>query len=114
MNDQYNSGSPFTEGFFLMAKMYCITNLIDDLNKSTAKGISRNVKERLLKRDTYKNTLLYPSVEKLKMPRIGQKNHKVFTFNTYKSGLSSYNDKIWMVRRDDGGWDTHSYGHYNI
>ena len=114
MDDYYISGSPFTEAYCLMAKMYHLENLIDELNKSTAKGISRSIKQRLLKRDSYRDTLYYPSVEKLKMPRIGQKKHKVFTFNTYKTGLSSYNDKIYMVRKEDGGWDTHSYGHYKI
>ena len=107
-------GSPFTEGYFLRAKMYHIENVHNKMNKSTAKGIQKRVTQKLLKRDAYREALFSPSVEKLKMLRIGQKKHNVYTLEQYKTGLSSYNDKIWMRKVGAEEWDTHSFGHKNI
>ena len=108
-------GSPFTEGYFLRAKMYHIESVHSSNNKSTAKGIQKRVTQKLLKRDAYREALFSPSVEKLKMLRIGQKKHNVYTLEQYKTGLSSFNDKIWMRKDDEKEeWDTHSFGHYNL
>ena len=63
------------------------------MNKSTAKGIQKRVTQKLLKRDAYRKALFSPSVEKLKMLRIGQKKPNVYTLEQYKTGLSSFNDK---------------------
>ena len=107
-------GTPFTEGYFLRAKMYHIESIQSSNNKSTAKGITRRLKEKLLKRDAYRKALFSPSVEKLKMVRIGQKKHQVYTLEESKRGLSSFNDKIWMRKVGAEEWDTHSFGHKNI
>ena len=108
-------GTPFTEGYFLRAKMYHIESIQSSSNnKSTAKGITRRLKEKLLKRDAYRKALFSPSVEKLKMVRIGQKKHRVYTLEESKRGLSSFNDKIWMRKVGAEEWDTHSFGHKNI
>ena len=107
-------GSPFTEGYFLRAKMYHIENVDNKMNKSTAKGIQKRVTQKLLKRDAYRKAVFSPTVEKLKMLRIGQKKHNVYTLEQFKTGLSSFNDKIWMRKVDEKEWDTHSFGHYNL
>ena len=94
--------------------MYHIESIQSSNNKSTAKGIARRLKEKLLKRDAYRKALFSPSVEKLKMVRIGQKKHQVYTLEESKRGLSSFNDKIWMRKVGAEEWDTHSFGHKNI
>ena len=94
--------------------MYHIESSQPSNNKSTAKGIQKRVTKKLQKRDAYRKALFFPSVEKIKMPRIGQKKHKVYTLEQYKTGLSSFNDKIWMQKVNPKEWDTHSFGHYNI
>ena len=83
-------------------------------SKSTNKGISRVVREKMLKRESYRKALFSPSVEKLKMVRIGKKKHQVYTLEESKRGLSSFNDKIWMRKVGAEEWDTHSFGHKNI
>ena len=94
--------------------MYHLENVIELINKSAAKGITKSVKERLLRRENYRQTLYYPAEKKLLMPRIGQHEHKVFTYYQRKSGLSAFNDKIWMRRIGNQEWETHSFGHYSI
>ena len=43
-----------------------------------------------------------------------QKKYRDYMLEQYKTGLSSFNDKIWMRKVDVKEWDTHSFGHYNI
>ena len=95
--------SPFIEGVFLRSKMYSLINVADTLNKTTAKGISRGVKDRELKHSNYKNALDFPTEKSvLSIPAIRQKDHNMFTVTEKKSGLSSFNDKIWMDRTENG------------
>jgi len=108
-------GSPFTEGFFLRSKMYHIENVEDALNKSTAKGITRAAKEQHCRMEEYKKALFGKErkVPKVTMHRIASKNHKLYTVEQKKKGLSCYNDKIYL-ERDGDSFITHSFGHYKL
>ena len=115
------AGSPFAEGFFLRSKMYCLINEKENLNKSTAKGINKTVKDKFLKRDNYYNALFNPAApcedndfNKVIMKRIVCRDHKMYTVSQRKTGLSSYNDKLWISRINDSEWKTHRYGHYSL
>ena len=115
------AGSPFTEGFFLRSKMYCLMNVKDSLNKSTAKGITKTAKEKLLKRDSYYNALFNPSeptasngFNRLSMRRILCKDHTMYTVEQHKTGLSSYNDKLWISQNSEKDWVSHSFGHHRL
>ena len=115
------AGSQFVEGFFLRSKMYCLINESEGLNKSTAKGINKTVKDKVLKRENYYNALFNPTApseandyNKVTMKRILCRDHKMYTVSQRKTGLSSYNDKVWVSRINDTTWDTHSYGHYSL
>ena len=111
------AGSPYSEGYFLRAKMYHIENVEEQLNKSTAKGIPTRVKEKELKKNQYRDALFHPSNTantRLAMPRIVQDSHQVYTVTQYKSGLSSFNDKVWIDRVNDDEWVSHSFGYYRL
>ena len=107
---------PFTEGFFLRSKMYHITSLKDENSKSTAKGITRSARQQQLKEDAYRGALFSPEMEagkKLKMSRIASEKHRVFLMSQQKVGLSPYNDKVYIERKEDQ-WTSLSFGHYRI
>lgn len=81
--------------------------------KSTAKGVSRNIKEKCLRLADYKNALFTNHVYKHPSVRINQSEHKVYTQVSSKTSLSSFNDKKWIIR-DGDEWTTFSFGHYKI
>ena len=45
--------------------------------------------------------------------RFGQSSHNIYTMNTEKASLCSYNDKLWISRESDE-WIYHSFGHKDI
>ena len=96
--------------------MYHITSLKDENSKSTAKGITRSVKQQQLKEDAYRGALFSPEMEvgkKLKMSRIASDKHHVYLMSQQKVGLSPYNDKVYIERKGDQ-WTSLSFGHYRI
>lgn len=106
------AGSPFSDGVFLRSKMYSIRNIRDTLNKTTAKGISRSVKEKKLKHMSYLQALESPNTcERLSIPKISCESHRMYTVTIKKRGLSAYNDKIHMKKQANGKWETHSFGY---
>ena len=56
----------------------------DGKTKSAAKGVSRRVKEKILKTEDFERSLFEDKVYKHPQVRIGQKNHENFTFETNK------------------------------
>ena len=62
----------------------------------------------------YKNCLLEDSQLFHKMTRFGQESHKIYTLETCKASLSSFNDKRWISRTENNEWLYHSFGHKDI
>ena len=62
----------------------------------------------------YKNCLLEDSQLFHKMTRFGQESHNIYTLETCKASLSSFNDKRWISRTDTEDWIYHSFGHKDI
>ena len=105
------AGSPYIEGVFLRAKMYSILNKEETLNKSTAKGIDRRVKQKMLKHSAYVKTLDFPEeTSKLSITKITHKDHQLQTVTQQKSSLSAFNDKVYITKRE-GKYVAHSYGY---
>ena len=48
------------------------------------------------------------------MTRFGHENHNIYTYETQKASLSSFNDKRWISRIDSNKWLYHSFGHKDI
>ena len=96
--------------------MYHLSNVDACNNKSTAKGISRSVKEQQLKEDAYRRALFKPEDgigEKLRVPKISQVNHRVYTMTQVRTGLTCLNDKLYQVKNGDN-WCTYPFGHYKL
>ena len=87
---------------------------IRDRDKGTAltlKGISRTVKQKVIKHEMYSHTL-FNGVQRIDtVSRIGSKGHQLFTFDTNKVSLSPYDDKRYIL---DDKVTTLAYGHYKI
>ena len=106
---------PFSEGVFLRSKMYSLLSKSDKLNKTTAKGICRRVKDKVLNHKEYVHCIENVNSQKiLTIPKFQHENNTIFTVNQRKKGLSAINDKIYMTRNCSNQWMTHSFGHYAI
>ena len=62
----------------------------------------------------YKKSLFEDSQLVHKMTRFGQESHDIYTLQTQKASLSSFNDKRWISRTDTDEWIYHSFGHKDI
>ena len=98
--------------------MYSIL-LADGKQKHTAAGIKKEVAKRELRHHLYKKILEGPSMiqstdEPFEDLYINQKtfrsyNHKIYTIDTRKVGLTRYDDKRWIL---PDGIKTRPHGHY--
>ena len=77
----------------------------------TCKGISKSVNKLVLKHDIYKKCLMDVELRKDKVQRIGSDAHQLYTYDTNKVSLCSFDDKRYVL---DDKISTLAYGHYNI
>jgi hypothetical protein len=105
-------GKPIEEFVGLRAKMYSIL-AVGGKAKKTAKGVSRIVKDELIKHADYKQTLFQKQTMKHTQTRILQREHELYTSQVVKSSLSPFNDKKW-VERDGDTFISYSYGHFKV
>ena len=106
------AGIPIKEFVGLRAKMYSILK-IDGDTKSTCKGIPQTIKNKVIKHQDYKDSLMENKVRSDKLTRIIQENHQLYTVTQNKVSLSPFNDKKWITK-EDGVLKSLSYGHYSI
>ena len=78
------------------------------MNKNTAKGVKDSVAKEL-SLDDYEACLTTLEHKEVNVKRIGSNNHKIFTYNTYKIGLSAFDTKRWIC---DDGIHTFTFGHW--
>ncbi len=100
---------PIKEFVGLRSKMYSFT--VGNTEKKTAKGVSRSVKENLIKHEDYKSVLFNSTEKTHNMNAIRSCEHKLMTVSTNKKSLSCFNDKRYTL---DDGISSYAYGHYNI
>ena len=111
MKDESN-GSIITEFVGLRPKMYSYTTLVSSALKETkrAKGIQRAVVAAIHHSD-YIAQLRAPSENYVNIRRIGQKHHRLYTIQSEKRGLCSFDDKRFL---QPDGVHTYAHGHYKI
>ena len=111
MKDESN-GSVITEFVGLRPKMYSYTTLVSaDLKESKrAKGIQRAALASIHHAD-YVAQLNVPNENYVNIRRIGQKHHRIYTIESEKRGLCSFDDKRYML---SDGIHTLAHGHYKV
>lgn len=106
-------GIPNEEFIGLRPKIYSIL-FIEDSNqveKKTAKGISKNVTKRKIRHQDYKTRLFEKQVHMARMNQIRSENHQIYSLTLIKTSLSPYDDKRFILA---DGCHTLGYGHYSI
>jgi len=112
------SGDPILEFIGLRPKMYSFITVSDENNavgaiqkeKHRAKGIQFAAQRALRHRD-YAQQLDQPTITSLANRRIGAKSHRLFTIETDKRALCSYDDKRFLL---DDNITSLAYGHKDI
>ena len=92
--------------------MYSIKGVHKTLDKATAKGIPKRVREKNLLHNKYLDALYMDTNDRVEITTFKSKNHKVFTVNQHKRALSNYNDKVLMLKDSEQQvYTPHSYGY---
>ncbi|GBM76234.1 hypothetical protein AVEN_105416-1 [Araneus ventricosus] len=103
------NGQPRFEVVGQRSKMYSI--LSNTVEKQTAKGIGRNVRQQQLKHKNYLNCLLSRKPSTVSEIRIGSEKHRIFLMQQINRALSVYDDKRYLF---EDGVTSFSYGHHKI
>ena len=98
---------PISEFVGLRSKMYSIKYGAKE--KQTAKGVSNRVVKRELKHSVYKECLFDKTCNRVSNKTIQSYKHQLFSVETKKIGLSSYDDKRYVL---NCGVKTRAHGHY--
>ena len=104
MKDEYG-GTAIYEFIRTKSKMYSICD-INNCEKSVYKGHSLNIEH-----DEFMDTLINKKVIRHNMSGIKSFNHKMFTYESNKISLSTFDDKRYIL---DNGISTLAYGHKDI
>ena len=81
---------------------------IVQVNKNTAKGVKNSIAKDLSLGD-YETCLSTLKQKEVNVKRVGSNNHKVYTYNTDKIGLSAFDTKRWIC---NDGTHTYAFGHW--
>jgi hypothetical protein len=108
MKDETN-GKPIKEFVGLRPKMYSILQS-DNSEKKTAKGINRSVTKKL-RHQAYYDTLFEERSSYVNMATIKSVRHTVMSVDIQKLGLSSYDNKRYVM---EDKVTTLAHGHYRI
>ena len=103
-------GKIITEFVSLRPKMYCFKIHIEDKVEKKAKGVPKNKVKRDLDMKDYQNALHERITTDVNFNAIRSKNHQLYSINTTKVGLTSYDNKRYWIN------DVESlpFGHYSI
>ena len=103
-------GVPIAEFVGLRSKMYSIL-LADGSSKNTAKGVQQHFSKTNLKHELYKKCLDEQVQTQAQYNSIRSFKHQLYTIHENRIGLSSYEDKRYLLKDSH---DTLAYGHYLI
>ena len=81
------------------------------VEKKTAKGITRNVTENVSTHQDYKDCLFEQKLKIASMNQIRSEAHQIYSIKLNKIGLSPYDDKRYIM---SDGMYTLAHGHYTI
>ena len=92
-------GIPIEEFVGFRPKMYSIlfTEDSNQVEKKTAKGISKNVTKRKIRHQDYKTCLFEKQVQMARMNQIRSENHQIYSLTLTKTSLSPYDDKRFIL-----------------
>eukprot|EP00732_Lithocolla_globosa_P001489 Lithocolla_globosa_v1_NODE_752_length_3331_cov_1184.225275.p4 type:complete len:132 gc:universal NODE_752_length_3331_cov_1184.225275:2324-1929(-) len=107
MKDETN-GNPITEFVGLRAKQYC-QQVHGEANKKVCKGIKKNVIRNKLTHEQYKQCVIDDLKTYNKMKTFRSYQHKLYTIETNKVSLCSYDNKRYTL---DDGINTRAIGYY--
>ena len=104
------AGIPITEFVGLRSKMY---SYMKDNQKGgkTAKGIKKNVIEKSIMHEDYKETLFNNEQMYHKMKTIRSENHELGSYEISKVSLSCFDDKRYIY---ENRITSYAYGHHEI
>ncbi|GFX83941.1 uncharacterized protein TNCV_4286611 [Trichonephila clavipes] len=108
MKDELSS-SLALEFVGLKPKMYSLKSA--EMEKKTAKGVSKIIIQQQIRHRDYKETLLYRRRGLAKAKKIASHNHIVQTVAYQKSTLSPFDSKRYILQ---DGINTLAYGHFKI
>ena len=94
----------------LRSKLYAYSTL-DGNEQKKAKGVTKSVIKDSLSIEHYKKVLFEKKEAWIKMNILRSQNHEIFGSEVNKIGLSSYDDKRYILH---DGIHTLAYGHYKI
>ena len=100
------AGEPIEEFIGLRSKCYSIK--LKNSSKSTAAGVKKSVAKHI-DHEKYKETLVTQKDYFISQMLIRSTNHDIFTIKQNKVGLTSYDDKRYLLENE-----TLAYGHYKI
>ena len=100
------AGEPIEEFIGLRSKCYSIK--LKNSSKSTAAGVKKSVAKHI-DHEKYKETLVTQKDYFISQMFIRSTNHDIFTIKQNKVGLTSYDDKRYLLENE-----TLAYGHYKI
>lgn len=83
----------------------------DNFNKKVGKGIKKGVLAKEVKHEHYLNCLRTQCQSSYPMTNIRSFNHEIYTVVCKKRGLTSYDDKRYIL---SDGIHTRPYGHYLV
>ena len=83
----------------------------NDKGDKTAKGIKKNVIEKKIKHEDYKNVLFNNEQMHHKMKTIRSQNLQLGSFELNKISLSCFDDKRFIL---EDGIKSYAYGNYKI
>ena len=103
-------GKIITSFIALRPKMYCFRVHTETKVEKKAKGVPKNKVKRDLDMNDYESTLHERTSKEVNFNAIRSKNHQLFSINTTKVGLTSYDNKRFWIN------DVVSvpYGHFSI
>lgn len=100
---------PITEFVGLRAKLYAYSVDNDDHKHLKCKGVKKNVVQKDLNIDKYRNVLFNRVTENIKQNGIRSYSHQIYTEETSKTALSYCDDKVHIC---DDNIHTYNFGHY--
>ena len=100
------TGVPIEKFIGLRSKCYSIK--VRDGSKATAAGVTKALAKHIT-HERYRQTLINQEDYFITQKTIRSENHDIFTIKQNKVGLTSYDDKRYLLENE-----TLAYGHYKI
>lgn len=106
-------GIPIQEFVGLRPKMYSLLYFEEgrEVEKKTAKGITKHVTKRHVRHAHYRDCLFLKRRTINNMKQLRSIRHQLYTVNINTIGLSPYDDKRYIL---EDGLTTLAYGHYRL